>query len=156
MSRKSSLESLLSLLDDEDENVAVSTMAELLKREPELGDVLGDLQETGNSLTRRRVHQLQSAITLRRRRRAFAAKLNEQKVDFIDALIDVHLQWFDNDSRPGLLQLWKDFKLESQRFPQLTLENLSYFFRKSGFSAMPESTLHPEYYCIGPILENGV
>ncbi|MBS1370518.1 MAG: hypothetical protein HPZ91_11240 [Lentisphaeria bacterium] len=156
MNRKPSLESLISLLDDEDENVAVSAMAELLNRESELGEVLAELQEGENALARRRAHQLQAAITLRRRRRAFAAKLDAQKVDLIDGLIDVHLQWYDNDSRPGLVQLWTDFRLEAQRFPQRTLENLSYFMRKSGFSAMAESTLHPEYYCIGPILENGI
>lgn len=70
--------------------------------------------------------------------------------------VDVHLQWYDNDSRPGLVRLWEDFRTEARRFPQRTLENLSYFMRKSGFSAMAETTLHPEYYCIGPVLENGV
>ena len=156
MNSKPSLESLISLLDDEDETVAVNVMAELLNRKSELGELLAELQEGDNPLARRRAHQLQAAITLRRRRRAFAAKLEAQKVDLIDGLIDVHLQWFDNDSRPGLVQLWTDFKLEAQRFPQKTLENLSYFMRKSGFSAVPESTMHPEYYCLGPVLENGI
>ena len=122
----------------------------------QLAELLAELQEGDNPLARRRAHQLQAAITLRRRRRAFAAKLEAQKVDLIDGLIDVHLQWFDNDSRPGLVQLWTDFKLEAQRFPQKTLENLSYFMRKSGFSAVQESTMHPEYYCLGPVLENGI
>ena len=156
MNSKPSLESLISLLDDEDENVAVNVMAELLNRESELGELLAELQEGENPIARRRAHQLQAAITLRRRRRAFAAKLDAPKVDLIDGLIDVHLQWFDNDSRPGLVQLWSDFKLEARRFPQKSLENLSYFMRKSGFSATPESTMHPEYYCIGPVLENGI
>ena len=156
MSRNPSLESLISLLDDEDEHVAVSAMAELLDREQELGEVLAELQESDDALARRRAHQLQAAITLRRRRREFAAKLDAPKVDLIDGLIDVHLQWYDNDSRPGLVRLWEDFRTEARRFPQRTLENLSYFMRKSGFSAMAETTLHPEYYCIGPVLENGV
>jgi len=77
-------------------------------------------------------------------------------VDLIDGLIDVHLQWYDNDSRPELVRIWEDFRTEAHRFPQRTLEDISYFMRKSGFSAMAETTLHPEYYCIGPILENGV
>ena len=105
MSRNPSLESLISLLDDEDEHVAVSAMAELLDREQELGEVLAELQESDDALARRRAHQLQAAITLRRRRREFAAKLDAPKVDLIDGLIDVHLQWYDNDSRPGLVRL---------------------------------------------------
>lgn len=156
MSRKPDLASLISLLDDEDERVAVSAMGELLQRESELGEVLAELQEGDDPLARRRAHQLQAAITLRRRRREFSAKLAAQKVDLIDGLIDVHLQWYDNDSRPELVRIWEDFRKEAQRFPQRTLEHISYFMRKSGFSAMEETTLHPEYYCIGPILENGV
>ena len=89
MNSKPSLESLISLLDDEDETVAVNVMAELLNRESELGELLAELQEGDNPLARRRAHQLQAAITLRRRRRAFAAKLEAQKVDLIDGLVYV-------------------------------------------------------------------
>lgn len=153
---KPGLASLISLLDDEDEHVAVSAMAELLNRESELGEVLAELQEGDDPLARRRAHQLQAAITLRRRRREFSEKLDAPKVDLIDGLVDVHLQWYDNDSRPELVRIWEDFRTEAHRFPQRTLEDISYFMRKSGFSAMAETTLHPEYYCIGPILENGV
>ena len=72
MAQRSDLASLLSLLDDEDETVAVNAMAELLNREAELGDALAVLQESDHPLVRRRSHQLQAAITLRRRRREFA------------------------------------------------------------------------------------
>lgn len=155
MSRRTNLESLISLLDDEDEHVAVNAMAEILSREDELGEALAVLQEGDDPLLRRRAHQLQAAITLRRRRREFSLKLEAQKVDLIDGLIDVHLQWYDNDSRPELVRMWEEFRAEARRFPQLTLEDLSYFMRKSGFSAPPDTTLRPELYCIGPILENG-
>lgn len=151
---RSEIDNLISLLDDEDESIAVNAMAELLRREGELDDALAAAQESDNVLLRRRVHQLQAAITLRRRRREFFRKLHAAKIDLIDGLIDVHLQWFDNDSRPGLVQLWSDFLLESRRYPQHTLENIAYFMRKSGFTVQPETTMRPEYYCIGPILEN--
>ncbi len=156
MSRSRELDSLLSLLDDEDETVAVNAMAELLYREMELGDALAELQESDNPLLRRRGHQLQAAITLRRRRREFLRKLEAPKVDLIDGLIDVHLQWYDNDSRPGLVRLWNDFRFDARRCPQKTLEDLAYFMHKAGFNAQPETTLRPEYYCIGPILENRI
>lgn len=156
MSLNPNLEHLISLLDDEDEHVAVTAMAELLNRERELGSVLAELQESDDALTRRRAHQLQAAITLRRRRREFATKLDAPNVDLIDGLIDVHLQWYDNDSRPELIRIWEKFRAQAQRFPQRTLENLSYFMRKSGFSATEETTLRPEYYCIGSVLENRI
>ena len=71
---------LLSLLDDEDENVAVNAMAELLFCEEELGEALAGLQESPDALTRKRAHQLQAAITLRRRRRHFSELLKAPKV----------------------------------------------------------------------------
>ena len=154
MARSPEIGYLLSLLDDEDESIAVDAMAELLQREDELGDDLAELQESPNPLFRRRGHQLQAAITLRRRRREFIRKLRAPRVNLIDGLIDVHLQWYDNDSRPELESLWNDFRLDAARCPLHTLEELAYFMRKSGFAAQPETTLRPENYCLGPILEN--
>lgn len=154
MARNPEINSLLSLLDDEDESIAVNAMAELLNREAELGEALAELQESSHPLLRRRGHQLQAAITLRWRRREFIRKLQALRVDLIDGLIDVHLQWYDNDSRPELESLWSDFRQEAARCPLHTLEELAYFMRKSGFTAQPETTLRPENYCIGPILEN--
>src|SRR5574344_1799535 len=148
--------SLLSLLDDEDERVAVSAMAELLYRENELGGALAELQESPNPLVRRRTHQLQAALTLRRRRCEFRRKLDARQVDVIDGLIDVHLQWFDNDSRPELEDLWTKFSDEAHKCPLGTLEELAYFLRKQGFRPQPETTMHPEWYCIGPALENHI
>ena len=58
------LQSLISLLDDPDDNIAVSVMAELLKYETALMPLLGELQESDNKLLRKRVQQLESIILL--------------------------------------------------------------------------------------------
>ena len=58
MARNPEINSLLSLLDDEDESVAVNAIAELLNREAELGEALAELQESSHPLLRRRSHQL--------------------------------------------------------------------------------------------------
>lgn len=154
MAVQSDLASLLSLLDDEDENVALKAMHELMSREAELDEILAQLQESDHPLLRRRSHQMQAAITLRRRRLEFAARLNAAQIDLIDGLIDVHLQWYDNDSKPELFRIWEKFQQEANRCPQYTLEEVAAFMRKSGFTVHKESTLHPEYYCIGAVLEN--
>ena len=145
---------LLSLLDDENEDVAVNAMAELLYCEEELGEALAGLQESPDALTRKRAHQLQAAITLRRRRRYFSELLKAPHVDMIEGLIEVHLQWFDNDSRPGLQTLWRDFADEAARYQLNSLRQLSYFMRKQGMAAAAETTMQPEIYCIGTVLEN--
>lgn len=148
------IKSLLSLLDDEDETIAVEAMAELLFCEAELGAELASLQESDNPLIRKRVHQLQAALTLRRRRRHFYELLQAGRVDLIDGLIEVHLQWFDNDSKPGLLKLWAQFSADAAKLQITSLQQLSYFMRKRGMTAVNETTLQPDNYCLGTILEN--
>ncbi len=147
------LDRVASLLDDPDEKVAVSAIAELLRREAELGELPGVWQDSPDPLLRKRVHQLQTALTLRRRRREFHRQLEAGKVDFISALIDLHLQWFDNDPRPELEQQFRRFR-ESVKRPCRTLGDLANFLRKNRFTAETETTLRAENYCFGLILSD--
>ena len=72
------LKILLGMLDDPDENSAVSVMGELLRsNSDELLPLLGDLQESNDPLMRKRIHELQSIIALRNRRRRFLELLEE-------------------------------------------------------------------------------
>lgn len=147
------LRALFSLLDDDEEHIAVSAMKELLKEEEYLPPFLACLQDEPDPVLRCRCHQLQAALTMRRRRREFAGKLRNPYVDIFDGLSALHLLWFDNDSLPQLEELWLEFWEESQKYPLTTLEELAYFMRKFNFQAHPETTLLPEGYCIGTVLE---
>lgn len=75
---------LLSLLDDENEQSASLAMAELLARDQKtLEPVLRKLQESSDPRLRRRIHQLQSTITLRRRRKSLTRNLSERSIDLL-------------------------------------------------------------------------
>ena len=93
------LEKLSLLLDDEDDNVAINVIAALLDRQDELGDLPARLQESSNELVRKRAHQLQAAITFRKRRQDFAALLEAENPDFYAGLVLLHMLWFDRDSQ---------------------------------------------------------
>ena len=148
------IDSLLNLLDDEDDAVAVYAMGELLDREQHLGDVLGVLQEFPDARLRKRVHQLQAAITLRNRRRRFRTMLDQPDFQLKQGLIEVHLQWFDNDSRPELEKRWAlFFSMAGNGMPLDSLEGIRSWMRKYGMSAQAESTAVPEHYCIGTVLD---
>ena len=146
------LEKLSLLLDDEDEEVAVNVIAALLDRQDELGDLPARLQESSNELVRRRAHQLQSAITFRKRRQEFAALLETENVDFFAGLILLHLLWFDRDSQVSVASELDKFIAESRRRPLLSLDDARAFMCRMGFAAELESTIHPENYCIGTVL----
>ena len=146
---------IFSLLDDPDEDISLNAMAELLDREDELGDLPARFQESSDPLLRKRIHQLQAALVLRRRRKYFLSRLYDRRLDFFDLLIDVHLQWFDNDSRPEIEAQVAAFYSRSLNANLSSLEELASFMRKNGMTAERDSTLRPEAYCIGSILYDG-
>ncbi|MBO5791425.1 MAG: hypothetical protein J6S54_03025 [Lentisphaeria bacterium] len=144
---------LASLLDDPDEAVAISAMAELLNRESELGELPAELQESASPLMRRRIHQLQSALTMIRRRRYLSTLLRSEKVNFLDALVQVHLQWFDNDSEVSLYKKIALLCEELKHHPSGTLEEVGDAFAACGITATPVTTLKAEQLCIGVMLD---
>ena len=149
------IDNLLDLLDDEDESIAVYAMGELLDREDRLGGVLGMLQEHPDGRLRRRVHQLEAAITLRRRRRRFRELLGRPDFDLKQGLVEVHLQWFDNDSRPDLERRWAVFfDAVGGGSPVPDLTTLGARMRRYGMTAAAESVMQPENYCIGTVLDH--
>jgi len=145
---------LASLLDDPDENVAVSAIAELLNREDELGDLPAELQESADPLMRRRVHQLETALTMIRRRRLLSVYLQDPDQDFLEGLIQVHLQWYDRDSESSLRRKIGSFRKELLKYPFSGLRDAGEAFAAAGITPLPPSTLKPELFCIGPMLDD--
>lgn len=146
------LEKLSLLLDDEDDNVAINVIAALLDRQDELGDLPARLQESSNELVRKRAHQLQAAITFRKRRQEFAALLEAENPDFYTGLVLLHMLWFDRDSQVNVQSDLEKFIAENCRMPLVSLDDARAFMCRMGFAAELESTIHPENYCIGTIL----
>lgn len=152
MRRKVDVSALLSLLDDEDEAVALEAMAQLLERGDELGAELARLQDSSEPLLRRRVHQLESALTLRRRRREFSRRLAADEPEVCELLVELHLQWFDNDSQPEMLSRLESFLASGRAAGMRDLADVAAYMRKCGISAERASTMHPEDYCVGVVL----
>ena len=149
------LRSMFSLLDDPDENIAVSVMAELLKHETELMPLLGELQESDNKLLRKRVQQLETIISLRRRRRDFLTKVSAGEIDIVEGLIELHLLYFDRDTPQMLLEMLQIFMQVAANNDIKNIGELGGFMARNNFALPPEDELlEPENYCIGPILED--
>lgn len=146
--------SLLSLLDDENEQSAALAMAELLRRdEDRLEPVLRKLQESANPRLRKRIHQLQSTILLRRRRKTFTDRLSNREAHLLDGLFQLHLLWFDNDSPGALRKQWKHLLESARSFSPDTLESLGFFLRKMKFRCAHKDDLEPDHFCIGTVLD---
>ena len=137
---KKKIENLIKLLDDENPQTAQAAMAEMLKHENELEEYLAHHQESENVLLRKRIHQLQAIIMVRRRRKKFAKIVKDRQLSLIEGLIEVHLQWYDNDSERSIMSLWSELLATAQRYNPSTLEKLAYFMRKCGFTLSPKGS----------------
>lgn len=149
---------LLKLLDDDNEQLAGIAMAELINRsDSRLDRILRTLQESPNRKLRKRIHQLQSAIFTRRKRQMFASRFGQGDLSLTDAMLHLHLLWFDNDTLEEITDQWNDFlrslgdPLEPKNLERLLLR----LTKTIQFHTEPGDPENPEALCIGTVLEEG-
>ncbi len=150
------INALIKLLDDPQPQTVHTAMAELLKQGEALEPYLAEYHESDNPILRRRIHQLQSIITLRQRRAGFAKIINNPKTPLIEGLMEVHLQWYDNDSRRSLEEQWGEFLETADRYNPRNLGEMAYFMRKNGYNVPAPTDIHADHYCLGPVLEEHI
>ena len=109
MTENREIKTLLSLLDDDSDSVAVPVLAALLEHHTELFPYLSELQEHKEPAVRRRVHQLQSILIIRERRYKLLEKIENGSLSFPEYLLELHLQWFDCDAPDEVYKVYKDF-----------------------------------------------
>ncbi len=148
---------LLRLLDDDNEQSATFAMAELLdENDPRLERVLRLLQETPNQKLRRRIHQLQTAITKRCRRLFLASCLTNPEFSLLDTVISLHLMWFDNDTYGEVLEQWKEMldEMESAtKNPSGFRDFVPYLKKRFLLFENGSADLHADNLCFGIVLE---
>lgn len=154
--KKFNLRCLLSLLDDPDERAVLPVIAELLAHEDELDpEIFAEYLQQDNPLMTKRLVQVISAVDSRQDRRNFLLKTNDLKVDFFEVLVDLHMLWFDTDSREDVQQAVDNFLDSARQNSFSTLEDIAGWATVSGLFAERDTTLSPELYCIGNILNSG-
>lgn len=154
--KKFNLRCLLSLLDDPDEKAVQPVMAELLAHEDELDpDIIAEYLEQNDPLMEKRIDQLISTVNRRQDRRDFLLKTEDPEVDFFELLIDLHMLWFDTDSREDVQQTVDNFLNSARKNTFSSLEDIADWMTASGLSAEQDTTLTPELYCIGNIFNSG-
>lgn len=151
---KSKIESLINLLDDNNMEVVQEAMGQLLKHENEINAYLARHQESPNPELRKRIHQLQAVMIMRKRRKSFAELLKAPDPNMLAGLIAVHLQWYDNDSEAFLADLWQRFFKAGERFAPENISEIAYFMRKCGFRVTSTDELQADSFCIGPVLDD--
>ena len=134
-----SVETLLKLLDDED-NVARAAILQLLMHySSELPEILRQLQECDNAILRKRSHQIQSLITFRQRRLNLHNILKNHCRTFSisKALIEMHFMWYEKEKNADPVELYLDLLNDYSSNNADSLQNLVAFLKEKNFTALP-------------------
>lgn len=151
------LKSLLTLLNDDNDDIARAAMLELIdKYRDELNVILSELQESNYPLLRKRCHQLQSFISLQQRRENLSNYIHSEnsQMPLIDALIEFHLLWFDKDSFVDIKQDCADFIKTFKVNPSKLLQSIKQFMQECQFAVLDENSTDSELYMLGAVLDS--
>ena len=149
------IKNLFSLLDDQSDTVAYGAMVELLKYPEQLDSFLSEYHESPDHLMRKRIHQLDAIMTIRRRRKNFMHALNRSEINLAECLAEIHLMWYDNDSKPMLTELLDEFTGAAETFEVSDIFRLGDFMRKNNFATpIDGETLNPDNYCVGSVIDD--
>ena len=155
MSSNPEVKYIAKLLNDSDDRNAFSVMRHLLSRnDTELGQLIDALTVEKSPLLSRRVGILRDAISCRDNRRSFYRIINSEDPDIFAGLTALHLLWFDQDSDgEELLTEINKLRTKAARCEINSLQDLEFFMRSERFMPHGESTIFPENYCIGFLLD---
>jgi hypothetical protein len=148
------LHSLLNLLEDEDQHTAGMAMAELLDAPDHLDQVLPELQESGNLVLRRRSHQLQNILNVRRRRTRAGESLARHQPELLDGLLEMHMLWYDEDLEEEIMNLWRKLLEQVAEAKPDTPEGLARFLKHLGLTIGEAEECNPDHHCLGTVIED--
>lgn len=151
-----SIDTLIKLLDDEDD-IARAAMISLIENYScELVHILPQLQECNNERLRKRSHQLQAFLHFKQRRAHLADVLHGRLNEFYisDCLIEMHLLWYKKDSFADIVDMYRDFvqQYPSEFLPDLN--NIAAFFREKQIVHFKDDTSNSHFYILGMVLDS--
>ena len=148
------LEALFSLLDEQNSKTANIIIADLLNSAENIAPFLLELQESDDPLIRKRIHQIQSILSIRERRKNFAESLKNSSISLLEGLVEIHLQWYDSDSPHTIMETWNELFGEFKKIHCSSIDQIAYFMRKVNFSVTERNGLIPDSYCLGLVIED--
>jgi hypothetical protein len=148
---------LITLLEDENNEVSTTAMRELLTlNERNLSSVVMNLQESSNLKLRKRVHQIQSILKIRKNRKKLSDRLISNDPSLIKGLTEIHLLWYDRDNDESLKKQIRNFLNTSKLNGLNTISKIATFMKKNNFTVAKNNELEPDSYCIGAILDTKI
>ena len=158
MKKKNRTDFLIELLKDNDSGVSSQAMCELLKldTEPDSGElsgILADLQETDEKSLRKKIHQMQAILKIRRRRASFIKRLNSPAPSMLQGLAELYAIWYDEIDTTEISKMWSTVVREAGKYRPVTPYRLASAMKSLGFGILNENIQDADLYCLGTVLE---
>lgn len=153
------IKSLITLLNDEDNNISGTAMSELLAvnaDSDEMNLVMAELQETGEIGLRKKIHQIQAIQRTRRRRRRLTQRFENNTTSLLQGLADLNIIWYDEFGTAEISKIWRDLIVDAAKSKPKTTKKLARFMLKSGFAVCTENVQDPDLFCLGAVIEDRV
>ena len=153
------LQSLISLLKDEDNNIASVAMSKILEYKndsEEMNILMAELQESSEPNIRKKIHQIQAIQRVRKRRRSLSKKFKERIPDLLQGLADLNIIWYDEYTNPGISKLWNQLIIDAIKYTPRTPTRIVEFFKKQNFSISNSSVQDSDSYCLLAVLEDRI
>ena len=157
--KSTKIKSLITLLNDEDSNIAGTAMSELLAYDAnsdEMNLIMADLQETEKKGLRKKIHQIQAIQRTRRRRRRLTQRFENKTSSLLQGLADLNIIWYDEFGTAEISKIWRDIIVDAAKFKPRNAKKLASFMLKSGFSVCVENVQDPDLFCLGAVIEDRV
>jgi len=149
-------EALIKLLDDKDANVSSIAMSELLSlasKTDEVEKALAELQENSSPEIRRKTHQMEAILTIRRRRGRLSERIFTKHSNLIQGLAEIHAIWYDDIDVSYLSDMWGELLRRAGKRPPATPRRLASFMKTTGFIAT-NGIQDPDIFCLGSVIED--
>ena len=150
------LKHLISLLDDSNPLVGANVLAELLKYQDKLPELIKELQESHDPVVRQRIHQLQVIAAIRKQRHDFAQQVRSNSLSLFDILLGIHLLWYDSDPPEEIIASWKKHIKTAKKFNPISLTTLGRFMRKQEYAAGQPDQFRADHYCLGSVMDERI
>ena len=152
MKKDTKLEALLSLLQDDNPQVAALAMEQFLKQDKVADKMIAIHQDCHDPRLRQRIHQMSSIRGRRRIRRDFLRRVEKVRMSTWEGLRCIN-QLYDPQCDLEAISLKLKELCEAAGDKLKSAKEMSVFMQKQGFSVPTETSLEVELYLTDSLLE---
>jgi len=148
------IDSLISLLGDEDVLVSALAMEELLQRDDQIDGLLAEHQEADDDRLRSRIHQMGNVTRIRREREELITGIRQAQLELWDGILRINHQYNTRLNLDAVERLMVDFAGGISR--PVSGNRIAQYMVGEGFATARENVLGADLYLADDVLSQRI